>query len=187
MVVHKNCCQRVKSRMPDAEDRHSCTFLTFIGSCGRSNPALFVGNFTMLFTGSYFAHFCHLSGLVRDPTQPCLLAILPGSLKSPDLCPPKRKLKVKTCHRFTIIFRWVNSAVWLSAPGIIFSVIFSLPNYFMVYFLSLGYFLPHFITPLTLPNVSAVHSGSKWDEHNSSRRQRSLQTWPERNIHHPPQ
>ena len=29
--------------------------------------------------------------------------------------------------------RWVNSAAWLSAPGIIFSIIFSLPNYFMVY------------------------------------------------------
>ena len=104
----------------------------------RSNPALFVGNFTRLFTGSYFAYFWQWLGLVRNPTQPCLLAILPGSLKSSDIVPPKRKSKVKTCHRFTIIFRWVNSAVWLSAPGIIFSVIFSLPNYFMVYFLSLG-------------------------------------------------
>jgi len=29
--------------------------------------------------------------------------------------------------------RWVNSAAWLSAPGIIFSIIFSLPNYFMLF------------------------------------------------------
>ena len=29
-----------------------CTFLTYIGSCGRSNAALFIGNFTRLFTGS---------------------------------------------------------------------------------------------------------------------------------------
>jgi len=29
--------------------------------------------------------------------------------------------------------RWVNSAAWLSAPGILFSIIFSLPNYFMLH------------------------------------------------------
>ena len=45
--------------------------------------------------------------------------------------------RAKTFQSLIIIFRWVNSAVWLSAPGIIFSVIFSLPNYFMVLFLSL--------------------------------------------------
>ena len=102
-----------------------CTFLTYIGSCGRSNAALFIGS-------SQDPAVCPGKRIGRFIPNHSLYSFYVFCLARPQ---PSR---AKTFQSFIIIFRWVNSAVCLSAPGIIFSVIFSLPNYFMVLFLSLG-------------------------------------------------